>query len=69
MQVNYSKKFLKSYRRLSVENQKLVDSTLELFLIDNYHPKLRNHLLSGALAGIRAIKVGYDLRILYTEIE
>ena len=63
----YSPAFLRMYRKISASQRDSVDSAIELFQLDPFHPQLRNHLLKGSMNGIRSISGGYDLRMLYEE--
>ena len=67
MKLVYTSRFERAYRKLSAAGQKAVDEALHVFVEDLFAPALRNHALQGKLKGIRAIKAGYDLRLLYTE--
>ncbi len=67
MKLQYSKKFLKMRRKLSVENRAKVDKALFRFRTNPFDPPLRNHQLRGNRSHIRAISGGFDLRILYAE--
>lgn len=69
MQIVYHKAFLKSYRKLPTKIQVKVESVIELFKKDTFHPLLRNHPLRGDLAPRRAISVTGDLRIIFEEHE
>ena len=44
-----------------------MNAALMVFRKDPFQPSLRNHELKGNLAGKRAISVGFDLRIIYSE--
>ena len=67
MKLVYTSRFERAYRKLPAAGQKAVDETLRVFVKDPFAPTLRNHALQGKLKGIRAIKAGYDLRLLYIE--
>ena len=67
MKILFRKQFTKSYGKLSVSEQFLVNQSLEIFEKDPFHSKLNNHALKGKLQGQRAFSAGFDLRILYRE--
>lgn len=67
MKLSYTTRFQRSYGKLSRLQKSQVDKAIRLFCNNPFAPQLRNHPLKGQLSGIRSIKAGYDLRILYTE--
>jgi addiction module RelE/StbE family toxin len=67
MQIIYTKRFERAYKKLSHVQRTWTDETIRLFAENPMAPALRNHELKGKLKGIRSLKAGYDLRILYTE--
>lgn len=65
--VRYSKVF---ERQLSKAPETVIDAfrkRRQLFLIDPYHPQLRNHKLRGEYQGMNSINVTGDWRALFTE--
>ncbi len=46
----------------------LVKEKLELFLLDSFHPCLRNHRVKGKYQGYRSIDIRPNLRALYKEV-
>ena len=70
MIVYYSKKFQKSYRKLSVKLREQFKERRDLFLKNPFDSKLNNHLLHDPYAGCRSINVTGDYRaIFYYETE
>ena len=69
MKILYASAFERRYRKLSLELRKQVDRAIEIFIANPFDPKLRNHKLSGAKKTVRSISAGFDLRILYKEID
>lgn len=70
MEVLFAPRFSKQYRKLSRQLQDAedaVDAALARFQQDPFDPSLRNHPLMGKLEGLRALMVGYDLRLIYEE--
>lgn len=67
MQVQFSKKFRRQYRKLEQRQQKAVDKALALFWQNPLAPELCSHSLKGAMKGMRAISVTFDLRIVFRE--
>ena len=60
-----SASFTKDYKNLSNSDKEVVDECLKLFVLNPFNPILQNHSLRGKLKGSFAIKVKYDLRVIY----
>lgn len=69
MEIRYATAFKRMFRKLTRERQTQVQEALRLFMDDPFDPRLRNHKLTGSKAGVRSLSAGYDLRILYTEMD
>jgi addiction module RelE/StbE family toxin len=67
MKVILHKKFKKRYSKLGPRLQAKVKKRLTYFMSNPYAKVLRNHRLSGRLAGLRAISVTGDVRIIFEE--
>ncbi len=67
MRILYAASFLRAYKKLPRESQGRVDVALDIFQMNPFDPRLRNHKLSGPKRDLRSISAGYDLRILYRE--
>lgn len=67
MRLEYSKEFLKGYRKLDLRGKEAVDRALVRFQEDPFWPGLRNHPLKGEFVGSRSIDAGFDLRIVLRE--
>lgn len=68
MELNYTKNFLKNYKRRIVQDVKLdkrFKERLKLFLKDPQNSVLKDHKLSGAKKHLRAFWVTGDLRVVY----
>lgn len=67
MKVFFYKTFNKRFARLSPKLQMKVEEAILFFRKNPFDPRLRNHALSGDLAGKRAFSAGGDLRIVFRE--
>jgi addiction module RelE/StbE family toxin len=67
MNVRYSRQFTSSYRKISPADRMAVIHAVELFQENPFDPSLNNHALAGRMTGRRAISVGHDLRVVFTE--
>lgn len=65
MKLYFHKNFTKQLEKSSVRDQQLVKEKLALFLLDPFHPSLRNHALKGKYFDYRSIDIRGDLRALY----
>lgn len=63
--IEFSPIFNKRRNAASVEIKKAFLETFSLFLVEPFHPSLRNHPLKGRYAGFRSIDVTDDWRALY----
>ncbi len=69
MEIQFDKKFIKRFDRLSVKDQKRVRDSIDVFRKKPQDPALRNHALKGVMERYRAISVRADLRIIFIEYE
>lgn len=69
MEIFYAPSFTRAYRKLTVENQERVQAALEIFKQSSHDPRLHNHKLKGAKEHVHSLSAGYDLRILYIEMD
>lgn len=67
MEIKYTRKFLKKFKRLSEKEKDQVFKTQGLFKENIRHPSLRLHKLSGELYDLRSISVNMRLRMLVHE--
>lgn len=65
MRAQLHKHFRKQVKKLSPQEQQLVQEKIELFVLDPYHSRLRNHPLKGKYLGYRSIDIRPDVRALY----
>lgn len=63
--VEFTRKFAKQFRKLPPKSQQQFDQRLELFLADQNHALLRRHALKGKHAGYYSIDVSGDLRAIF----
>ena len=67
MTILFHKNFTKRLKKLSEKEQNLIKEKLELFLLDQYHPRLRNHPLKGNYLGYRSIDIRPDMRAIFKD--
>lgn len=67
MRIEFSKKFMKRYKKLKTNQQKKIDHTLALFKIDPTSSRLKSHKLRGGMKKRQAISAGGDLRLIFEE--
>lgn len=67
MHVFRHKNFTKQYKKLSVDQQTLVDEAVLLFYKNPLDVKLRNHALKGKYKGCSSIDAAFDLRIIFKQ--
>ena len=65
MNIFYTSKFLRAYKKLSTELKEKLDQKERLIVIDVFDEKLRTHKLSGALSGFWAFSVDYKTRVIF----
>jgi len=65
MQIKFSKKFQKDYRKLPNKLQKQTKIRVRLFAEDRTHPQLNNHGLHGTQKGFWSINISGDARAIY----
>ncbi len=68
MEVDFHRIFLKQLERLPARVRVKFEQRLSLFLIDEFHPLLNNHPLTGEYAGKRSINVTGDYRAVYLHL-
>ena len=66
--IGYSKKFLKTFRRLERDLQDEILEKIELLKDTKNHNKLRVHKLSGKLKSVMSFSVNYRVRITFTYV-
>jgi addiction module RelE/StbE family toxin len=66
MIIQTTKSFDKQYAKLNLKLKQQFKVRLELFSINPFDAKLRNHALRGRYLGYRSIDITGDIRALYT---
>lgn len=67
MKIRFQKRFQKQYKKLPHTIQAKAHKITKIFKKDPTSPILRNHALKGEMAGMRAISVSGDVRIIFVE--
>ncbi len=67
MNIFYSKKFDKMFKKCPQEIKNKFIERLELLNEDKYSPILNNHALSGKLKGLRSVNISGDYRVIIKE--
>jgi len=65
MEIKYSKRFLKQFKKCPKKIQEAFIKKQNLFIRDTNHPRLRNHSLSGKFKNFYSINITGDWRALY----
>ncbi|MFH1192085.1 MAG: type II toxin-antitoxin system mRNA interferase toxin, RelE/StbE family [bacterium] len=68
MQIEYSKKFIKEFKKCPAKIKITFKDRLEIFISNKYEPILNNHGLSGKLKDYRSININSDWRAIFREI-
>jgi len=69
MQIEYSKKFIKEFKKCPVNVKINFKARLEMFINDQYSSILNNHPLIGELKNYRSINITGDWRAIFEEID
>ena len=69
MRIEYSRKFIKEFRKCPAKIKTNFKARLEIFINDQYCPALNNHPLSGLLKNYRSINITGDWRAIFEEID
>ncbi|MFA6513830.1 MAG: type II toxin-antitoxin system mRNA interferase toxin, RelE/StbE family [Patescibacteria group bacterium] len=69
MQIEYSKKFIKEFKKCPVNVKINFKSRLEIFINYQYNSMLNNHPLIGELRNYRSININGDWRAIFEEID
>lgn len=68
MRIEYSKKFIKDFRRCPNYIKDNFKSRLEIFIVDKNHSLLNNHNLLGELKKYRSINITGDWRAIFEDV-
>jgi len=69
MQIEYSKKFIKEFKKCPVNVKTNFKTRLEIFINDRYGSVLNNHPLIGELRNYRSININGDWRAIFEELD
>ncbi len=67
MRLDYSKKFIKQFKKAPIKIQRQWNNRLAIFIKDKFHPVLDNHSLKGRFIGCNSIDINGDWRAIFTE--
>jgi len=65
MEIIYSFKFVREYKKLPEKIKKLAEESEPFFRNDPFDPKLKTHKLKGRLDGFLSFSIGYKYRIIF----
>lgn len=65
MKFNYSKKFVKQFKKMPESLKDAFDARLRLFAVDEYNPILKNHQLKGDYKDCRSLNISGDIRLIF----
>lgn len=65
MEVIYSSKFAREYKKLPVAVKDTAEEQEIIFRANPFHPKLKNHKLKGKLNGFLSFSIGWKYRIIF----
>lgn len=68
MQIEYSKKFIKEFKKCPVNIKTNFKTRLEIFIKNQYHSILNNHPLTGKLKNYRSLNITGDWRAIFEEL-
>ena len=69
MRIEYSKKFIKEFKKCPAGVKTNFKKRLEIFINDQYYPILNNHPLIGELKNYRSINITGNWRAIFEEIK
>lgn len=69
MEILYSSRFQKCYRKLVPEIQDLADKRIEIFIKNSFDSRLKTHKLNGVMETFWAFSVNYKIRIIFEFID
>jgi addiction module RelE/StbE family toxin len=69
MQIEYSKKFIKEFKKCPNLVKQAFKERLQIFINNEHHPILNNHCLIGELKDRRSINVNGDWRAIFRKID
>jgi|WetSurMetagenome_2_1015567.scaffolds.fasta_scaffold1610682_1 addiction module RelE/StbE family toxin len=72
IEIIWDNKFKRSYKKKIQPNENLKSkfvSTIKLFEVDPFNPKLRTHKLTGQLKNAWAFSIDFDCRVIFEFVE
>ena len=69
MEIIYSKRFKKEYKKRPENIRKAFKKRLKIFCDDKFHPILNNHKLNGEYDNYRSFNITADWRVIFEEKE
>jgi len=66
MKIELHRNFIKKYVKLPIKIQEKFKERRNLFTMDQFHPLLNNHSLTGKYEGCRSINVTGDIRAIFS---
>ena len=69
MQITYSAKFEKQYRKLSNEIKNLAQEKIPIFVADRYDSRLKTHKLKGIFDGYFSFSLNNKYRIIFKIVD
>jgi len=65
MEIIYSSKFAREYKKLPKDIKILAEEQEAIFRKDQYDPRLKTHKLKGKFDGFLSFSIGYKYRIIF----
>lgn len=65
MEIIYSTKFAREYKKLPPSIKNIAEANEIIFRKDPFDPKLKTHKLKGKLDGFLSFSIGYKYRIIF----
>lgn len=65
MEIIYSSKFAREYKKLPNNIKNIAEEQEIIFRKDPFDPKLKTHKLKGKLSGFLSFSIGYKYRIIF----
>lgn len=69
MEIIYSTKFLREYKKLSIPIKRLAEKREQIFRINQYDPRLKTHALQNKLKGFSAFSINYQIRVIFEFVD
>lgn len=65
MDILYSSKFAKEYKRLSIPIKRIAETKEKIFRNNPYDPRLKTHALQNKLKGFYSFSINRQIRIIF----